>query len=185
MGKKKQFLKQGRSLRFFFDLHPFFIAMNTQEKIDLAANTRQLSLHKEGVFYKLYNQQAMLFTENIKPLKIKVKFIKAVSQQVYSCGFPVTIIEDVKKQLRVLGGEIDGSEKLLIITAINWKTKGDYSKWCKEQKQDEIPAEKKNDTAMKNIAKQIVGFQVMRKTPMEAMSFIVELQEQLNRINEC
>jgi len=74
--------------------------MNTQEKIDLAENTRQLSLHREGIFYKLYNQHAMLFTENIKPLKIKVKFIKAVNQLVYSCGFPVTIIEDVKKTVK-------------------------------------------------------------------------------------
>ncbi len=159
--------------------------MNTQEKISLAKNTRQLSLHKEGIFYKLYNQQAMLFTENIKPLKIKVKFIKAVSQQVYSCGFPVTIIEDVKKQLRVLGGEIDGSEKLLTVADINWEIKADYSKWCKEQKQEEIAVERKIDTAMTTIEKQIVGFQVMSKTPMEAMNFIVELQEKLNRSHEC
>jgi hypothetical protein len=71
--------------------------MNTQEKIDLAATPRQISLHKEGIFYKLYNQQALLFTQNIKPLKIKVKFVKTVNRQVYSCGFPVTIVEDVKK----------------------------------------------------------------------------------------
>ena len=154
--------------------------MNTQKKIELAANTRQLSLHKEGIFYKLYNQQAMLFTENIKPLKIKVKFIKAVSQQVYSCGFPVTIIEDVKKQLSSIGGDIDASEKLLTVADINWKKEGDYSKWCKEQKQAEVPVEKKSGTTMTNIEKQIVEFQVIRKTPMEAMNFIVELQEKLN-----
>ncbi len=72
--------------------------MNTREKIDRAADTAVLCLHKEGIFYKLYNQHAMLFTENIKELKISAKLIKAVDQQVYSCGFPVTIIEDVKER---------------------------------------------------------------------------------------
>ncbi|HIQ37842.1 MAG TPA: hypothetical protein EYH36_07585 [Desulfocapsa sulfexigens] len=159
--------------------------MNTQEKIDLATNERQLTLHREGAFYKLYNQQAMLFTENIKTLKIKVKFIRLVNQHVYSCGFPVTIIEDVKKQLSNIGGAIDESEGLLTVAGIDWKKKGDYSKWCKEQKQAEVPAKIKSESNMTNIEKQIAGFQVMRKTPMEAMDFIVELQGKLNGIDEC
>jgi|GEM_PF-5289231 len=33
---------------------------------------------------------------------------------------------------------------------------------------------------MTNIEKQIVTFQVMRRTPMESMDFIVELQGKLN-----
>ena len=89
----------GRSPRFFFTLYLLLKCMNTQEKIDLATNKRQLTLHREGAFYKLYNQQAMLFTENVKTLKIKVKFIRLVNQHVYSCGFPVTIIEDVKLKM--------------------------------------------------------------------------------------
>ena len=73
----------------------------------------------------------MLFTENIKTLKIKVKFIRLVNQPVYSCGFPVTIIEDIKKQLSGIGGAIDASEGLLAVSGIDWKKKSDYSKWCK------------------------------------------------------
>jgi len=38
---------------------------------------------------------------------------------------------------------------------------------------------------MTTIEKQIVAFQVMRKTPMEAMDFIVGLQEKLNGKQEC
>lgn len=36
--------------------------MNTQAKIEMAADPARLRLHKEGTFYKLYNQHAMLFT---------------------------------------------------------------------------------------------------------------------------
>jgi hypothetical protein len=32
--------------------------MTTQEKIEFASDNTRLCLHKEGVFYKLYNRQA-------------------------------------------------------------------------------------------------------------------------------
>jgi hypothetical protein len=64
----------------------FGLIMNTKEKIGRATDTTVLCLHKEGIFYKLYDRHAMLFTENIKSLKIKTRFIKAAGQQVYSCG---------------------------------------------------------------------------------------------------
>ena len=110
----------------------------------MAANATVLCLHKEGIFYKLYNQQAMLFTQNIKSLKVKFKFIKAVKQQVYSCGFPASIIEEVKKQMTARGGMIDESEKLLTVANINWKKQSDYSQWCEHQKQQEVPVEKES-----------------------------------------
>lgn len=155
--------------------------MNTREKIDMADDASRLFLHKEGIFYTLYNQHAMLFTENIKELKIKARFIKVVNQQVYSCGFPASIIEEIKRQLVELGGQLEESDKLITVVITNWPREPDYIQWCKEQKQEEIPAEKKSAAVMSDIEKQIVGFQVIRKTPMEAMSFILELQEQLNR----
>ncbi len=155
--------------------------MDTQEKISLAANTRQLSLHKEGIFYKLYNQHAMLFTENIKPLKIQVKFIKIVKQLVYSCGFPASVLEDVKKRLMEHGGVLDESDKLLMIAAINWPQEPDYMRWCRLQEQEAITAEKGHVAGLTDIEKQIIGFQVMNKTPLEAMHFIIGLQQELQQ----
>lgn len=55
-------------------------AMNTREKIDRATDPSRLCLYKEGIFYKLYNQHAMLFTGNIKGLKVKARFVKAAGQ---------------------------------------------------------------------------------------------------------
>jgi hypothetical protein len=42
--------------------------MKTQTKIELASDSTPLCLHKEGIFYKLYNRQAMLFVEKVKAL---------------------------------------------------------------------------------------------------------------------
>lgn len=106
--------------------------MNTKEKIDRAVDTTLLCLYKEGIFYKLYNQHAMLFTANIKELKIKAKHIKAVNQQVYSCGFPASIIEEIKKRLVDHGGVLSESEKLLTAANIQWEKENDYSRWCEQ-----------------------------------------------------
>ena len=92
--------------------------MNTREKIAGAANTAVLCLHKEGIFYKLYNQHAMLFIQNIKELKVKVRFIKAVNQHVYSSGFPASIIEEIKTQLTANAGVIEDSGKLVTVSHI-------------------------------------------------------------------
>ena len=47
--------------------------MNTRDKVDRAANPDGLFFYREGIFYKLYNQRAMLFIENLKPLKVMVR----------------------------------------------------------------------------------------------------------------
>ena len=158
--------------------------MNTREKIDRAADTAVLCLHKEGIFYKLYNQHAMLFTQNIKQLKVKARFIKTVNQQVYSCGFPCSILEEIKERLVGHGGVLEQTEKLLIAANVKWATTGKYSLWC-EQQQEASAGPKKGTEELTPIEQQIAAFQVMRKTPMEAMDFILELQEQLNGSHEC
>jgi hypothetical protein len=58
----------------------------------------------------------MLFTDNIKGLKVKAKFVKAAGQWVFSCGFPASIIENIKKRLEAHAGVVAESEKLLTVS---------------------------------------------------------------------
>ena len=51
------------------------------------------------MFYKLYNQNAMWFVSYIKVYKINSKFVKTVNQNVYSIGFPVSVIAQIEQQL--------------------------------------------------------------------------------------
>jgi hypothetical protein len=126
----------------------------------------------------------VLFAENIKPLKIKEKFIKAVGQQVYSCGFPASIIEEIKKRLVDHGGVLDESENLLTVANINWVEEKEYSRWCEQQTEEATAIHTEGGRRLTDIEKKIAGFQVMHKTPMEAMHFIVGLQEELHNANE-
>jgi hypothetical protein len=66
--------------------------MNTKEKIALATQNNKLYCFKEGMFFKVYNQNAMWFTQHIKGYKINSKFVKTVNQQVFSIGFPQSLV---------------------------------------------------------------------------------------------
>ena len=63
--------------------------MTTAEKIALAKSNNYFTLFKEGLFYKCYNEDAMVFVQRLRAYKVSTKFIKIVGDTVYSIGFPV------------------------------------------------------------------------------------------------
>jgi len=68
--------------------------MTIVEKIELAKSNKYLTLFKEGLFYKCYNQNAMVFVNRVKNYKVSSKYVKSVGEDLYSVGFPVS---EVKK----------------------------------------------------------------------------------------
>ena len=46
--------------------------MTIKQKISLAAQPTTIHFFKEGMFYKLYNQDAMWFVQNVKRYKVAV-----------------------------------------------------------------------------------------------------------------
>jgi hypothetical protein len=158
--------------------------MKTQAKIDLASDITRLCLHKEGIFYKLYNRQAMLFVENVKPLKVKAKFVKTVNAMVYSCGFPASIIEAVKGRLRDMGGNFEECPEMLTVVGVTWPAEGDYAQWCGRQQEVAVQKQGSKTSGSFDLAHEIAGFQVMRSTPMDAMNFLIELQAKLAAADE-
>jgi hypothetical protein len=57
-----------------------------REKLDRETG-RKIFLYKQGVFWTAYEQSAIMLSRH-KPLKISVRFVKTVNQQVISVGFP-------------------------------------------------------------------------------------------------
>ena len=67
--------------------------MTIKEKISCSSDVTRFTLFKEGLFYKCYNEDAMVFIKCVKSYKVSVKFIKTVNANVYSIGFPASEIE--------------------------------------------------------------------------------------------
>ena len=67
--------------------------MTITEKVKQAATNNICTLYKEGIFYKCYNEDAMVFVQKIKEYKVSSKFIKSIGAEVLSLGFPVSEVE--------------------------------------------------------------------------------------------
>tara|TARA_Y100000385_G_scaffold216801_1_gene225810 strand:- start:89 stop:412 length:324 start_codon:yes stop_codon:yes gene_type:complete len=64
--------------------------MTIKEKIDYSSDVRRFTLFKEGLFYKCYNEDAMIFVQKVKEYKVSDKFVKSVKEKVNSIGFPAS-----------------------------------------------------------------------------------------------
>lgn len=83
--------------------------MTTVEKIGLAKSNKYINLFMEGLFYKCYNQDVMVFVKNVKQYKVSEKFIKSVGAVVYSIGFPLSEVEKGKLTLEFISERMGDS----------------------------------------------------------------------------
>jgi len=50
--------------------------MTIAEKITKSKDITIFTLHREGLFYKCYNEDAMVFVQNVKKYKVFAQFVK-------------------------------------------------------------------------------------------------------------
>lgn len=46
--------------------------MGIKEKLEISADIKRFTLFKEGLFYKCYNEDAMVFTKLVKPYRVRL-----------------------------------------------------------------------------------------------------------------
>ena len=162
--------------------------MKISEKIALATNPNTLVLHKEGLFYKAYNQNAMYFVMNIKSYKVSVKYIKSINQLVYSIGFPSDALHNnvslLQKKINVALSE-DNSTNTITFFAQHELTKiTDYKNWMQQNTKDEMQNKPKDCIIFNDLVESIKTFELINSTPMEAMNFVQKLQSKISYYNE-
>ena len=149
--------------------------MKIQEKVNLAAQPNKLYLFKEGMFYKVYNQNAMWFVQHIKPYKVTVKYLKNIQQEVYSIGFPITYLASINLKPFALQNIANTTPKLLCYTITQQPIKQiNYINWCANlPRQNAQPIQiiqpnTTNATNQTNIITQLQNFEMATKTPIQA-----------------
>lgn len=169
--------------------------MSIQEIVNIEdQNTGEIHLHKEGLFWKAYQQSAYLFTREVKAFKASKKRVKAVGgREVVSLGFPqqafATYFEDTQWK------EVD--EKQRLITGYTLQAE-DYRQWLEslpllpltERKSaGTLPADGSAADPVKQLQPTsgecaalslLREFRVEQATPMDCMLFVVALQKQLD-----
>jgi hypothetical protein len=64
--------------------------MTITKKILCSNDSTPFTLYKEGLLYKCYNEDAIVFTKSVKNYKVNSKFIKSLGAAVFSLDFPVS-----------------------------------------------------------------------------------------------
>jgi len=70
--------------------------MTIAEKVNQSANGTLFTVHKEGLFYKCYNEDALVFVQKVRKYKVSSKFVKATISNLHSIGFPASEVENGK-----------------------------------------------------------------------------------------
>ena len=161
--------------------------MSIAEKIQVSADKNRFTLFKEGLFYKCYNEDAMVFTQKVRAYKVSTKFIKSVGAEVLSLGFPVSEVEKGNIKLlsisESIGAESYKVEPYSIVFSLKDDIKHNYNEF-----QTAIITAKEPDTGKlynnytannQKLAKMIQEFDLANSTPMQGLAFIQELKKHI------
>ncbi len=121
--------------------------MTIAEKIQYSADKKVVTFFKEGLFYKCYNEDAMVFAKKIKEYKVSSKFVKSVGTEVLSLGFPASEIEKghltLQSILEATEATVYAEKPYGIVFSLKADIKQNYPEFFEEiQKSKNIVAEK-------------------------------------------
>ena len=164
--------------------------MSIKEKLELSADIKRFTLFKEGLFFKCYNEDAILFAKLVKPYKVNTKYIKNIGADVVSLGFPVSETENGKLSFEKMCAILGSDSYDLGVDKVSFYPKTDikqgYEKWC-----ESLVRESSTEYASKpivNLASQntpsatelialIKNFDLANSTPMQALNFVQHLKQ--------
>lgn len=164
--------------------------MNTIEILQMEQNNPdRIILHKEGTFWKAYERSAFLFYHHVRPFKLKRKYIKVVSADVVSLGFPLSSLQQTLTDCQTESPE----EGLMVIHTTHTVDDAAFTAWKQGIPLQQPPgsnAHLANGTNggcplpetvpdSRTLTKQILDFQLESKTPMECMLFLATLKQTL------
>ena len=165
--------------------------MKTAEKIARSRDKSIFTLHKEGLFYKCYNEDAMLFAKHIRPYKVTSKYVKSASAEVLSLGFPLREIENGKLSFKniseVLGCEQYEETNGQVIFDLKNEIKQNFEVFRnsvieKTRVQDNGQPNQDTSPPAHELILMIKNFDLANSTPMDGLTFIQQLKKEVQRI---
>lgn len=167
--------------------------MTLLEKTAHSTYKAKFTLYKEGFFYKCYNEDAMIFVQNVKAYKVSAKFVKSVGDIVYSIGFPVTEVENGRLSLEFISEKTGAKtyyktngnitfqleDTQLKAAYGNWKQTIDNTRAIEVKEPVEV-----YQTNYQKIIDRIKKYDLANSTPMQGLSFIQELKTEILQVKE-
>lgn len=168
--------------------------MTLKEKILYSSEKIRFTLYKEGLFYKCYNEDAMLFVKKVREYKVNNKFVKSTGSNVFSIGFPVSEIEKGKLSFEEISTKIESESfelknELVIFNLNNTECKKGYKEWVEIKHKNELVVQEplpsySNTNNSAHVLAMIKNYDIANSTPMQGLGFIQELKVEIKRIEK-
>lgn len=168
--------------------------MTIKEKIACSSDVTRFTLFKEGLFYKCYNEDAMVFVNKVKPYKVSAKFVKNMGENVYSIGFPVrekdkngTGIDFETISEKLLASHYEAKDKSVVFYLEDRFIKDDYAGWINNIQSiaklclSEEPTAVYQKKTVDILHRMIKDYDLANSTPIQGINFIQELKAELNK----
>lgn len=169
--------------------------MKISEKIRSSADKTVFTLFKEGLFYKCYNEDAMLFVKKVREYKVSSKYIKNVGAEVLSLGFPISETEkgylSFENLSEIIGAKaFEEYEGYIVFSLNDISVKKDYATWKNSIQEGIIETVKEptilyqHQPTLADIVSMIKNFDLANSTPMQGLNFIQQLKLEAQKIEE-
>lgn len=155
-----------------------------------SANTSNIYLYREGIFYKAYERSAYAFVTGVQKFMVKKKFVKCANQEVVSIGFPSDGLYKHFTKEQVIekdnGVQVNLEHQMDLSAFELWK----QSIVLTEEKPKQIVSSSKplsapisntdnvssSTSSTQELLMKIRMFPIEIKTPMECMLFLSEIK---------
>ena len=169
--------------------------MVIKEKKQYSEDKTVFTLFKEGLFYKCYNEDAMVFSKRVKNYKVNSKYIKSLGAAVFSLGFPVSEVAKGNLSLASVSDKIgansfEESNGNIVFSLNDMEIKKDYEGWKNTIQEGIIEVVKEPATRYQRppdtarIILMIKNFDLANSTPMQGLTFIQQLKMEIHNVEE-
>lgn len=150
--------------------------MTIRDKLAMI-NEKELHLHKEGIFWIAYNEDAYRVSQ-VKRLKPTRKYIKSISCDIVCVGFPSASLDGILSHFVVT----ERNETMFVASVNQPLDKVKYEEWKNGIEllgSAQKPQEPFNAPVAGNaLVEAIASFKLHQASPMDCMRFIEKLQEE-------
>lgn len=161
--------------------------MTIAEKIKCSADKAVFTLFREGLFYKCYNEDAMVFAQKVKAYKVSSKYVKSIDEKVISLGFPASEVDKGNISLDAIAEIVfaesykEDSHGVVFSLKTDIKQKFDdfQTKMTTAREPDAKKVSNNDDAGIHKLVKMIQEYDLANNTPMQGLAFIQELKNQI------
>jgi hypothetical protein len=146
-----------------------------------ALSEPRIYLYREGIFWKAYQRSAYRVLQRRPDFKLKKKYIKAVSCEVVSLGFPIDTLYRIFDKQEI--EEID--EKVVAISGNDTGMQA-YQEWFAAVPLSDqvgiaapLPSVPALSGSPEIVLRKIREFPIEQSTPLECMMFLARMRKEL------